>query len=115
MGADFIRKAAKSHKKRWDEGRKELRTADLFTREPTYVPRTVPFELTAVVELSIGDIVIVEAQGARLIARQRLSEVARAENPPRELLLAVQQSCGVAKGTIEQVHGVARVAEISLC
>jgi hypothetical protein len=33
MGAEFIRRAAKTFVKSWDEGRGALGTADLFTRE----------------------------------------------------------------------------------
>lgn len=70
--------------------------------------------MTQNAQLHEGEIVTVEAEGAALVARQSLSEVARIEQPPAELLRAVQESCGVAKGTIEHVHGMARVAEISL-
>jgi len=67
------------------------------------------------VRLCIGDTVTVEAEEPALVARQRLTEVARIVNPPSELLHAVQDSCGVAKGIIDQVHNIAGVAEISLC
>lgn len=57
----------------------------------------------------------VEKEGDALVARNRLSEVARIAHPPVDLLNAVDRSCGVAKGTIEHVYDAARVAEISLC
>jgi hypothetical protein len=66
-------------------------------------------------EVHVGDTVTVEMEGPVLIARIRLNEVGRAENPPSEILSAVQGSCGIAKGLIEHVHGLARVAEIALC
>lgn len=115
MGAEFIRRAAKSFIKRWDEGRRALGTADLFTREPSYAARSAPFDVAPNTSVQAGDTVIVEKEGAALVARHGLSEVARTDHPPAELLRAVENSCGIAKGTIEQIHNLAHVAEISLC
>jgi hypothetical protein len=115
MGIEFIRKAAKTFKRRWDTGRRELGTSDLFTCEPTYLPRTLPFDLGTCADLHIGEMVTVEAEGNALIARLRLTAIARAENPPTEVLRAVQESCGIAKGTVQQIYDLSRVAEISLC
>ena len=115
MGIEFIRKAAKPFRRLWDEGRKALGTAGLFTEQPTPEGRSAPFDLAPDASLNVGDVVVVEAEGESLIARQRLHEVARIINPPAELLQAVQQSSGVAKGTIDQVHMLSRVAEISVC
>ena len=115
MGIEFVRHKAKPYRRRWDIGRRDLGTADLFTQEPTCVARMLPFDLSQSADVHVGDAVTVEINGAALIARVRLHEVARSENPPREILSAVQDSCGIAKGMIEQVHGLARVAEISLC
>jgi hypothetical protein len=115
MGAEFIRDAARSFTKRWDHGRRMLGTADLFTRQPTTAAASAPFELGGSAELHPGDRLTVEKLGDCLVARNGLSEVGRNLHPPADLLRAVEQSCGVAKGTVEIVHSVAGVAEISLC
>ena len=115
MGAEFIRRAAKTFVKSWDQARRMLGTADLFTREPQSGAHSVPFELAGSAELRIGETVTVEKEGEALVARQGLSEVARSIHPPADLLQAVDRSCGIAKGTVESVHTVAHVAEISLC
>jgi len=75
----------------------------------------LPFDLAQSADVHVGETVTVEMEGHVLIARVSLNEVGRAENPPNEILSAVQGSCGIAKGLIEQVHGLARVVEISLC
>jgi hypothetical protein len=49
------------------------------------------------------------------VGRRGFTEVARFSSPPSNLLQAVEASCGIAKGTVEQVHDLAGVAEISLC
>ena len=115
MGAEFIRRAAKTFVKRWDHGRKMLATADLFTREPECGAHSAPFELAQNTELHVGEILTVEKEGGSLVARHGLSEVARSIHPPADLLQAVDRSCGVARGTVENVHAIAHVAEISLC
>ena len=115
MGIEFVRKKAKSYRRHWDIGRRDLGIADLFTQEPTSGARLLPFDLSQSADVHVGETVTVETDGCVLIARVRLNEVGRAANPPTELLSAVQGSCGIAKGLIEQVHGLARVAEISLC
>ena len=92
-----------------------LGTADLFTRQPSTAAASAPFDLGGSSEIHPGDRVTVEKLGDCLIARNGLSEVGRNLRPPAELLRAVDQSCGVAKGTVEIVHSVAGVAEISLC
>lgn len=115
MGAEFIRKAAKTFVKRWDHGRRKLGTADLFTRPPTTAAPSAPFEVPSGTTLDLGDCVTVERSGGCLIARHGLSEVGRNARPPAELLRAVDASCGIAKGTIDAIHTIAGVAEISLC
>jgi len=115
MGVEFIRRAAKTFVKRWDDGRRMLGTADLFTREPECAAHAAPFELARNAELHIGENVTVEKEGEALVARHGLSEVARSIHPPADLLQAVDRSCGIAKGTVESVHTVANIAEISLC
>ena len=115
MGADFIEKATPSFKKSWDRARVALVTADLFTRTPDCVARTAAADIIGSARLEVGDRLTVEAQGSQLIARRGNSDVARFTNPAPELLQAVTASCGIAKGTVEQIHRIAGIAEISLC
>lgn len=115
MGVDFLQRSTKSFLKAWDEGRKALATADLFTAQPSPATRCAPFVLVHNVTLCAGDTVVVEADGKALVARQGLGEVARTDDPPPQLLEAIRNSCGVAKGTVEQIHPLAGTAEISLC
>jgi hypothetical protein len=92
-----------------------LSTADLFTREPQCLAHSAAFELNKNAEVYVGETLTVEKEGDSLVARHGLSEVARSTHPPAELLQAVDQSCGIAKGTVETIHLIASIAEISLC
>ena len=107
---------APSFKKSWDRGRISFATADLFTQSPSRAARLVKGDIIGEVRLKSGDIVTVErgASGA-LIAKRGLTEVAYINQPTADVVRAVDASCGVARGTVEQVHDLAAVAEISLC
>jgi len=115
MGTDFIQKAAKSFEKSWDRGRVALGTANLFTQTPECAARTAAAEMLGNVSLKPGEHVTVEKSGTSLIARKGLTPVAQFNSPSADIVTAVEASCGIAKGTIEQVHELARVVEISLC
>jgi len=115
VGAEFIEKAAPSFTKAWDRARVKLGTADLFTRVPDCAPRTAEADIIDNAKLSPGDQLTVESKNGMLIARRGTSDVARFTNPAAELVQAVAASCGIARGTVQEVYSVAGVAEISLC
>ncbi|MCR9193748.1 MAG: hypothetical protein NXH88_03395 [Hyphomonas sp.] len=115
MGAEFIEKATPGFRKSWDRARTALATADLFTRAPDCAARTAAADIIGNTRLSVGDQLTVEAQGGTLIARRGHSDVARFTSPSPDLVRAVESSCGIAKGTVAQIHSLAGVAEISLC
>ena len=115
MGTDFIEKATPGFRKSWDKARATLATADLFTHTPDCAARTAAADIIGNSCLAPGDPLTVELHGDGLIARRGYSDVARFSNPAPDIVRAVQDSCGIAKGTVERVHALAGVAEISLC
>jgi hypothetical protein len=115
MGADFLERATPSFKKYWDRAKVRLGTADLFTRAPSGTIRTAAADIVGNATLAIGEHLTVEPEGQELVARRGNTEVARVERPSNELMQAIKDSCGIAKGIVEQVHALAGVAEISLC
>lgn len=115
MGADFIERAGKSVRKSWDRERTELAKADLFTHAPSCLARTAAAELSDGVELEVDDHLTVEAHDGQLFARQGNLEVARFRNAPPDLVEAIENSCGIAKGKVEKVHKLAGVVEVSIC
>ena len=104
MGSDFIEKSTPSFKKSWDRAKVALATADLFTTTPDCNVRAAE-----------ADQLTIEAQGTRLVARKGNSEVALMPDPPLAIHQAVVDSCGIAKGTVEHIHPIAGVVEVSLC
>jgi len=115
MGADFVEKATPSFRKSWDRARVALATADLFTRTPECAARSTVADIVGNAQLKVGEQLTVEPQDGTLIARHGNRVVARIAKPRPDLMQAVEDSCGTAKGTVQQVHALARVAEISLC
>ena len=114
MGLEFIRKAAPTFKKSWDRHRVSLATPTLFTQQPVCVARIAVADLASAATLEKGDTVTVQLNGTKLVAMRGLSEVAYFTAPSPALVSAVQQSCGVARGTVEQIHSIASVVEISI-
>ena len=115
MGADFVEKAARTFRKSWDRARVLLGTADLFTRVPESVSHTIAAKVVGGAKLVAGEKVTVEECGPIFIVRRGLTEVAVADEPPSDLADAVRDSCGIGKGTVEQVHQAAGIVEISIC
>jgi hypothetical protein len=115
MGIDFIRRAAPTFKKSWDRQRVILATPTLFTQQPTCVPRTVAADILSGVTLQEGEIVTVQFIGSNLVALRGLSQVAHFSDPPPDVTSAVQESYGMARGTVAHINPIAEVADISLC
>lgn len=115
MGADFLERAGKTIKRSWDRQRVTLGTSDLLTRQPEGGGRVCVGEILGNARLTPGEKLTVEVDGPALIARRGLSEVIRVSRPPAEVAKGVEQSCGIAVGTVDQVHDDAGVVEISIC
>jgi len=115
MGADFLEKAAPSFQKCWDQGRLDLMNEDLLTRLPTAKTRSFPAKLSQSGSIRKGDKITVDKVGETLVATRGLTEVARCDDPPAQLLEALAANCGVAQGTVDEVHELAGIAEISIC
>lgn len=115
MGSDWVQRATKTFLKTWDTGRVAAGTADLFTRQPTCAGRAAPADIVGNARFEVGENVTVQKEGERYIVRRELMIVARFASLPAGLLEAVEASTGIACGTVEAVHALAGVVEISLC
>lgn len=115
MGIDFIRKAAKSFRKGLDRRRIELATPNLFTQQPTSAPRAYAAQLRSDKALSVGEKVGVRLDGQNVLALRGLDLVAVFKSPGDDLKSALSASFGEACGTVQAVHSVARIAEITVC
>jgi hypothetical protein len=64
--------------------------------------------------VSAGESVNAELEGETLVFRRGLSVVARKVNPPAEIVEAVRQHCNIRHGTVDHVHDMAGVVEITV-
>ncbi|HVO79023.1 MAG TPA: hypothetical protein VMT39_03330 [Candidatus Bathyarchaeia archaeon] len=115
MGIDFIRKAAPSFRKGLDRRRIELATPNLFTQEPTSAPRAYAAQLRSDKMLAVGEKLGVRLDGQNVLALRGLDLVAVFKSPGADLKNALSASFGEACGTVQAVHSVARIAEITVC
>lgn len=115
MGADFLEKATPQFEKCWDNGRLDLVTQDLFTRLPTTRSRSFAAELQGSASLKKGEKLTIDKVGKTLVATRGHTELARCEEPASELIDAIEANCGLAQGTVDEVHELAGIVEISIC
>lgn len=115
MGIDFIRKAARSFHKGLDRRRIELATPSLFTKHPTSMPRAYAAQVRGDKKLSVGEKLGVRLDGKQVQVLRGLELVALVQNPAAELKSALSASFGEACGTVQAVHPIARIAEITVC
>jgi Tfp pilus assembly protein FimT len=115
MGADFQEKAAPHFEKCWDNGRLDLVTQDLFTRLPTTRSRAFAAELQGSASLKKGEKVTIDKVGRKLLVSRGHTELARCEDAASELIDAIEANCGVAQGSVDGVHEMAGIVEISVC
>jgi hypothetical protein len=115
MGIDFIKKAASRFRKGLDRRRVELATPTLFTQEPAAAPRAYAAQLRNDKPLAVGDKLGVRLEGQNVLALRGLDLIAVFKSPTAELKSALSASFGEACGTVQAIHPVARVAEITVC
>jgi hypothetical protein len=115
MGIDFIRRAAPSFHKGLDRRRIELGTPTLFSHQPASTPRAYAANIGDGQTLAAGEKLGVRLDGDCVKALRGLSPVATFSNPPAELVKALSDSHGEACGVVQQVHDMAKTAEINVC
>ena len=115
MGADFVRKAVPTFKRSLDRALLRLSTPDLFTSEIAIANRTMAGDVLENADLKEGDALTVEFENYELVGRVGFRTILHFKHPSDEILKAVVNACGVAKGRVEQVYGMAKVVEVSLC
>lgn len=115
MGSDFRQRTGKTLKRSWDEGRVAMATTDLLTRQPTCVGRAIAADVVDGAELALGQAVTLEIENGTVVARRRLTVVARAQSPSPALIEVITGSCNVRPGMVDQVHPMAGIVEIVVC
>lgn len=114
MGTDFLQRVGKTLRRSWDEGRAAIGAPNLTTGNPVCVGRAVAANIERGARVSAGDSVNAELEGGTLVFRRGLSVIARKENAPAEVVESVRQHCNIRPGTVDQVHDMAGLVEITV-
>ena len=114
MGAEFLERTRKSHRRHLDRKRVELSTPDLLTCEPRSKPRSVVFKVSEGTKFTSGDALIVEPSKDSVIARRDVGEVARASTDTPSLTKAIENSGGTALGIVRKINPLSRTIEVEI-
>lgn len=115
MGVGFIRKTAEPFKKARDQALLRLGTPDLFSKKTSCASRTYSAEMHRDVQLSPGDELIVRRNGGDVVGQKGTQAVVTLDDPPTEILSALEKSSGVALAHVQQVYDLADTVDLTLC
>jgi hypothetical protein len=90
-------------------------TQDLFTRLPTTRSRSFAAEMQNSASWKKGEKITVDKVGKVLVVSRGHTELARCEDAASELIDAIEANCGLAQGSVDEVHEMAGIVEISIC
>ena len=115
MGIDFLKRTAKTFRRSWDRGKRELERPCLFDREVLTATRTVT--VSPVQEhrrLDAGKEYIVRSlSGTEVGVYDRTALIARG-TPPVEVVAAIDASGGVALGLVTAYHPLSGQSDLEV-
>ena len=115
MGTEFLNRTKKTIAKRIDMQRAALATPGLFTIKPGDRPRSYVATIVAGASVAAGESLIVEVRNGSVKMRRGNNVVASLDNPPSEVVIAIENSGGAAAGVIQRVHKLSGKADVTLC
>lgn len=113
MGLDFIKRAAPTFKKSWNNGAQELAQGTLFTRNPECRGRTVAADVSAGSQVTLGKMVVIQIINAEMCLIDGLSKIGKVPDPPADLLRIIGE-IGCAKGTIERLNIIGGTVDVAI-
>jgi hypothetical protein len=114
MGVDFIRRAAPTFRKSWNQGKLELAIPNLFTRLPGAQRRSVTAECSDINQIACGLPVTVVADGDSLVTLNGTRAVGRVRSAPPDVMRRIADAGGIAVGTIGEIRPVSETFDVEL-
>ena len=114
MGVDFLRSKAKAFNKTWDTSRVNLARRTLFTRDPQATPVSAVARMTGPTSLAVGDEVVVQTDGNRLLLVIEHSVRGEVVKPATSVLETIQGCGGYALGRVSAAYPTMTLAEVQL-
>lgn len=115
MGIEFLNRTRKTISKRIDMQRAALATPGLFTVRPGERPRTYVATVVAGASVAGGESLIVEVRNGSVKMRRGNDVVVSLDNPPSDVVKAIEHSGGAAGGVVQRVHKLSGKADVTLC
>lgn len=115
MGLEFLSRTKRTITKHIDAKRVALATPSLFTTTPTSTPRCSIASVAGNVNLTNGEVLILEARNGSVKLRRGIADVGDLDNPSCDTIAAIEKSGGVANGVVQRVHKISKKVEVSLC
>lgn len=115
MGAEFLSRTRPTIRKHIDVKRVALATPDLLTVVPTDQPRIFLASLSKGASVASGESLIAQTHQGQMLLLRGNTLVGALDNPPADVVRAVENSGGIANGIVHRVHRLSKKADISLC
>ncbi|MEJ1961765.1 MAG: hypothetical protein WDO56_09535 [Gammaproteobacteria bacterium] len=114
MGVDFMQRSAPSFKKAWNNGKIELATPCLFTRQPGTRARSVLAQASPGGQPASGASVTVMCDDAGLVVLSGTHAIGRIGSPPSDELKRINEAGGIALGTVGEIHPISETFDVEL-
>ena len=115
MGADYIREqSGQPWRKRWDKGVDRLKMPSLFDVQFSAQQRVITVELVPGIELQAGEQLVVQCESGGAIICRGHSRIGGTPTLPSSMQSAINNSGGVALGTVERVGLFGNTAELTI-
>lgn len=115
MGTEFLNRTKTTIRKRIDYQRIALATPGLFTVRPGENPRSYVATVVAGAIVAMGEALIVEVRNGSVKMRRGNDVVVSLDNPPGEVVTAIERSGGAAGGIVQRIHKLSGKADVTLC
>lgn len=117
MGADYISKTKKSHRKGWDRAKRKLSLDELFSQMPESI-RTIlltPYDPSDLSKFCDGSLYELNVDHGRIFVYSKRVEIGVCKEPPQSVLKAVALLGGKTLGLFHKVQEHSGLVEVVVC
>ena len=117
MGADYLSKTKKTHRKGWDRAKRKLSLDELFSQMPKSI-RTIlvtPYEPSDPSKFCEGGLYELNVDNGRIFVYSKRAEIGACKDPPRSVLLAVTALGGKTLGLFYKRQEHSGLVEVVVC
>lgn len=113
MGVDFIHEKKQRFRKMFDGGRAALADPGLIQTEEEWAEQLVLFDVNDGITLTEGETLVVQIDGAHLVASRGNGVVATAGEPPAAVMTAMRKTAGYVLARVARFSAISRTADLA--